>query len=173
MALLFLGTMSVGYMDSISLTITGIAIRDQADIGTAVGVSGSVRTAVSTVAQTIYTTILTNRLGKTIPAEVPPKLIAAGLPASSVPSFLAAVAAGTPTAFADVQGLTPAIEAIGLRAYKVASAHAYQTVFYSTIAFSVTCIVFACFTPSVDDRMTDKVIVTLHHTGTDEESVEK
>jgi hypothetical protein len=52
----------VGFMDSIGLTITGIAIKDQSEIGTAVGVAGSMRTAVSTDAQVIYTVILTNCL---------------------------------------------------------------------------------------------------------------
>jgi MFS family permease len=170
-ACLFLGTTSVGFLDSIGLTITGIAIKDQAEIGTAVGVAGSMRTLVSTIAQVIYTVILTNRLNQTIPAEVPKALISAGLPASSVASFLEAIPVGTAAAFAKVQGLTPAIKAIGLRAYTVASSHAYQTVFYSTIAFSGVCIICACFTPNVDDRMTDKVIVKLHrHQDTDEES---
>jgi hypothetical protein len=142
-ACLFLGTTSVGFLDSIGLTITGIAIKDQAEIGTAVGVAGSMRTLVSTIAQVIYT----------------------------VASFLEAIPVGTAAAFAKVQGLTPAIKAIGLRAYTVASSHAYQTVFYSTIAFSGVCIICACFTPNVDDRMTDKVIVKLHrHQDTDEES---
>lgn len=162
----------MGFMDSIGLTITGIAIKDQSEIGTAVGVAGSMRTAVSTVAQVIYTVILTNRLQQTIPHEVPPKLIAAGLPASSVPSFLAAVAVGTPAAFAKVDGLTASIEATGIAAYKLASSHAYQTVFYSTIAFSGICVLCALLTPNVDDRMTDKVIVTLHRHH-DEEIGEK
>ena len=132
------------------------------------------RTLVSTIAQVIYTAILSNRLDQTIPREVPAALVSAGLPASSVASFLAAIGLGTPAAFAKVQGLTPAIEAVGLRAYKVASSHAYQTVFYSTIAFSVVCILCALLTPNVDDRMTDKVIVQLHrHKDSDEEIAEK
>jgi hypothetical protein len=153
----------MGYMDTTGLTITGIAIKDQAEIGTAVGLAGSVRSAVSTIAQVIYTTILTNRLQKTIPQEVPPKLIAAGLPASSVSSFLSAVAVGTPDAFAKVEGLTAAIEATGIAAYKVASAHAYQTVFYSTIAFSGVAVILTFLVPNVDDRMTNSVPVTLLH----------
>ena len=167
---MFIGTFSMGYMDTVGLTITGIAIRDQAEIGTAVGLAGSMRSTISTVASTIYTTILTNRLQKTIPQEVPAKLIAAGLPASSVESFLSAVAIGTPAAFAKVQGLTATIEATGIAAYKVASAHAYQTVFYSTIAFSGVAIILTFFTPNVDDRMTNSVPVTLlHKEETDEE----
>lgn len=121
----------------------------------------------------MYTVILTNRLKQTIPAEVPPKLIAAGLPSTSVASFLSAIAVGTPAAFAKVQGLRAAIEATGIAAYKVASSHAYQTVFYSTIAFSCLAIICACLTPNVDDQMTDKVVATLHRHQDEETLTEK
>jgi hypothetical protein len=138
-----------------------------------VGIAGSIRSAVSTVAATIYTVILTNRLGKTIPSEVPPKLIAAGLPASSVADFLGAIAVGTPDAFAAVKGLTDAIQATGLAAYKVASSHAYQTVFFCTLAFSGLGMILSCFTPNVDELMTDKVTATLHRRKDEEEISEK
>lgn len=177
MPLLFLGCACMGYVEMVGTTVIGIAIRTQSEIGTAVGVAGSMRSTVSTIGSAIYTSILANRLGKTIPTEVPPKLIAAGLPASSVSAFLSAITVGTPAAFAKVQGLTPAIEAIGIRAYKVASIDAYRTVFFSTIAFSAVCVLCACFTPNVDDRMTDKVVATLHHQQAevhrDEEVAEK
>ena len=124
------------------------------------------RCTISAIAQVIYTAIPTNRLQQTIPDEVPPKLIAAGVPASSVPSFLSAITIGTPASFSKVQGLTPSIEAIGITAYKVASAHAGQTVFYSTIAFSGVCVLCALLTPNVD-RITEKVIIVLylHNSG--------
>jgi Fungal trichothecene efflux pump (TRI12) len=161
----------MGYVEVVGTTIIGITIRDQAEIGTAVGVAGSMRSTVSTIGSAIYTSILANRLGKTIPTEVPPKLIAAGLPASSVKAFLSAITVGTPAAFDAVQGLTPSIEAIGIRAYKVASVDAYRTVFFSTIAFSACCVICACFTPNVDDRMTNKVVATLHHEKVKDEEV--
>lgn len=171
-ALLFLGCFCMGWTENNGLTISGIAIADQAEIGTAVGVGACLRSTVSTIASTIYTVILTNRLSTTIPNEVPPKLIAAGLPASSVASFLSAVAVGTPEAFSTVVGLTSEIEAVGIAAYKLASSHAYQTVFYSTIAFSALAILGACGAPSVDSYMTGKVVAVLHKRK-DEEAGEK
>jgi len=171
--LLFLGFFGMGWLEIIGTAITGISIKDQAEIGTAVGVAGSIRSSVSTVASTIYTVILTNRLEMTIPSEVPPKLIAAGLPATSVPSFLDAVQVGTPAAFAKVQGLTTSVQTIGIAAYKLASSHAYQTVFYSTIAFSTVAVILSLFTPNVDDLMTDKVTATLRRHKREGEGVEK
>lgn len=87
-------------------------------------------------------------------------------------AFLSAVAAGTPEEFSKVVGLTAAIESTGIAAYKVASSHAYQTVFYSTIAFSTLGLVCSLFTPNVDELMTDKVVATLHKRE-DEESGER
>jgi len=153
----------MGWLEVVSLAITSISIQDQAEIGTAVGIAGSIRSVISTVASAVYTVILTNRLAKTIPEEVPPKLIAAGLPSTSVASFLSAVSVGTPAAFSKVPGLTGAIEATGITAYKVASSHAYQTVFYSTLAFSLIAILMAALSPNVEDQMTDTVVATLHH----------
>ncbi|KAN0099069.1 MFS general substrate transporter [Hyaloscypha variabilis] len=170
--LLFLGTYFNGWADTVGLGITGMVIPSQGEIGTASGVAGSLRTTVSTIATTIYTVILSNRLAHTIPNEVPPKLIAAGLPPSSVSAFLSAISVGTPEAFSKVAGLTSAIEAVGIAAYKVASSHAYQTVFYASIAFSVLALICACFTPNVDELMTNRVVATVHRHA-DEQTGEK
>lgn len=91
------------------------------------------RSAISTICSSVYVAVLTNRLGQTIPTEVSPAVVAAGLPASSVPAFLGGFTTGN---FSNVQGLTAEITAVGVKAYKEANAHAYSTVFYTTIAFS-------------------------------------
>lgn len=163
----------MGWLEVINLAITGILIEDQGEIKTAVGVAGLIRSVVSTIASAVYTSILTNRLTETISDEVPPKLIAAGLPSISVATFLSAISIGTPAAFARVQGLTEAIETTGIAAYKVASSHAYQTVFYSTLAFSILAVIMACMALNVDDRMTDQIMATLHRSKDGEVLTEK
>lgn len=110
---------------------------------------------------TVFKVILTNRLGQTIPSVVPPALIQAGLPASSVTDFLTAYTVGTPAAFAKIPGLTPNILAVGTRAYKIAAAQAYQTVFYSTIAFSGVAVIISFFTPNAKSFLTSEVAATL------------
>lgn len=157
--LLITGCFFVGWVESIGLAMSGILIDDQSEIGAAVGIAGTVRSAVSSIAATIYVVILTNRLNTTIPAQVPPVLIKAGLPTSSVESFLAAMTTGS---FEGIHGLTPGIIEIGVAAYKNASAAAYRTVFLSTIAFSGTALLLSFFCPNVDDRMTSVVATTLH-----------
>ena len=77
---------------------------------------------------------------------------------------------GTPKVFAAVPGITDQITAAGLRAYKVASADAYRTVFLTTIVFSRLALVLSCFVPNVHDRMTDNVAAALQNRN-DEKTV--
>jgi hypothetical protein len=84
-----------------------------------------------------------------------------------VPSFLTAISAGTATAFAAVEGLTPAIQAVGMKAYQNATSDAYNTVFLSTIAFSGFGIILAFFAPNVDHLLSGDVAVTLHEKNTE------
>jgi hypothetical protein len=65
---------------------------------------------------------------------------------------------------AAVPGITDEITTAGLRAYKVASADAYRTVFLTT-AFSGLALVLSCFVPNVDD-----VAAALHNRN-DEKTV--
>jgi hypothetical protein len=149
----------IGWNESLCLTNAGIEVEDQQEIGTAVGMAGSLRSAISTVAASVYVVVLTNRLGETIPAEVPAAVIKAGLPASSAAAFLAGFTSGD---FSTVPGLTPRILSVGLAAYKVASAHAYKTVFLVSIAFSGIAVVITAWAPNVGDKMTSQVATTLH-----------
>lgn len=118
---IFLASFFIGWNELLNSTVATISIEDQREIGTYAGTGGSSRSLISTVCSIIYQSVLSNRLAVTIPAKVPPALIAAGLPADSVSAFLAAVQTGTTEAFDSVVGLTPAIQAVGVRAYQEAS----------------------------------------------------
>jgi hypothetical protein len=135
-ALIYIGCIFIGWNESLCLTNVAIVIKDQREIGVAGGLAGSVRSIISSILSAVYVAIFTNRLTKTVSTEVPAALIAAGLPVSSVPGFLAAITSGLPDAFAKVPGATKSVTAIGLSAYKQANADAYRTVYLSTIAFS-------------------------------------
>ena len=78
--------------------------------------------------------------------------------------------AATEDAFAGVEGVTSGIIAAGVRAYKVANADAYRTVYLSTIAFSAVAIALTFFAPNTEEYMTGDVAATLDH---DEASLDK
>lgn len=165
-----MGSFFVGWIENVCLSLTTIALNDQSEIGTGAGVAGSIRAAISAVSSAVYAAVLSNRLTETISSEVPPALVNAGLPSTSVADFIAAISVGTPDAFSAVPGITDAITAVGLRAYAVANADAYRTVFLTTIAFSGLALVLSVFVPNVEDRMTGDVVATLHNRG-DEKTV--
>lgn len=174
MAMIFLGCVFIGWNESICLANATILVRDQREIGVAGGTAGSVRAAICAVLVAIYVSIMTNRLGETVPAQVPPALIDAGLPAASVPAFLQALSLGS-QALQAVPGITDQILATGYRAYQDASADAYRTVYLATIAFSALSIILTWWAPNTDDLMSGKVAATLHHEADhiNEKSVEE
>lgn len=162
--LLLLGSTFIGANECLTSTCASICIADQREIGTALGIGGSSRSFVSTLCGTVYTVVLSNRLATTIPTQVPAALAAAGLPAAQTQAFIDAYGTGGAAAVSAagvVPGLNATILAVGVRAYKVASADAYRTVFYSTIAFSGIGILLSIFVPDIDKMLTGEVAVTL------------
>jgi hypothetical protein len=166
--LLLLGTTLIGLNECLTSGAATISLTDQREIGTAIGLGGSLRSFVSTLASTVYTVVLSNRLADTIPAQVPRALINAGLPADSTTAFLAAYTNGTQAAFDAIPGITPEIIAIGSRAYKFATSDAFKTVFLSTIAFMGVGIILTAFLPNIDPLMTGEVSMTLHSRNDEE-----
>lgn len=152
----------MGWNEGVTQTLVGICVRDQKEIGIAVGIAGSFRSAISTVWSTIFVAVLSNRLTSTVPAAVGPAAISAGLPASSITSLLAALAAGTEAAFGTVKGLTPEIRQVVEVAYRNGEASAYRTIYYVSISVGGCLMLLSLFAPNVDHLMTDKVVVTLH-----------
>ncbi|KAF2677961.1 MFS general substrate transporter [Lentithecium fluviatile CBS 122367] len=164
--LVSLGVFFVGWTEGAAITIVTLAAKDQFALGTSAGIAGSIRFLISSIASTVYSVILSNRLATTIAAQVPPALIRAGLPATSVASFISAFSLGA-SAFEAVPGITPEILAIGTSAYQHANADAYRTVFFSNIAFSGVAIICSLLLPNVDHLLTGQVATTLHQ-GRDE-----
>lgn len=166
--LLLLGTTMIGLNECLTSAAATICLTDQREIGTAIGLGGTLRSFVSTLASTVYTVVLNNRLASTIPDQVPRALINAGLPADSTAAFLAAYSNGTQAAFDAVPGITPEIEEIGSRAYRFATSDAFQTVFLSTIAFMGIGVILTAFLPNIDNLMTSELSMTLHSRNDEE-----
>jgi hypothetical protein len=152
--LLIIGSILMGYIEGVGVTTSSLAIHNQAEIGTAVGVGATIRGVVATIATTIYVVVLSNRLETTIPAIVPPALMKAGLPASSIEGFIEGIGAGS---FAGVVGITPAIIAAGTAAYKQAQVEAFRTIFLVAIGFSGSVLILTFFFPNLKEKMTNDV----------------
>lgn len=165
-AFVALGTFTIGWAESLAITIVTISAWDQNNLGSASGLAGSIRFFITSIASTVYNVVLNNRLAETVSELVPPAIIDAGLPSSSVSAFMSALTAGT--GFADVPGVTDSIVAAGVWANKAANAEAYRTVFFVSIAFSGIALIAALLLPNVDSMLTSKVASTLHRGWKDE-----
>jgi hypothetical protein len=162
-AFITLGCFWIGWNESICLSNATICVQDQREIGVAGGFAGSIRAFICAILVAVYTTTLTNRLTTTVSTEVPPVLLAAGLPSTSIIQFMTALSAGTADAFQQVPGITLSIITAGVRAYKVANSNAYKTVYLSTIAFSAIAVFLTWFAPNTEKYMSEKVVATLHN----------
>jgi hypothetical protein len=173
LALIFMGCFFIGWNETVCLANATIMLHDQQEIGVAGGVAGAIRGAISAISLSVYTAVLTNRLTTTVATRVPTALTGAGLPASSVEGFIAAISVGTPQAFQQVPGVTDRIIAVGVRAYQVANAEAYRTVYLSTIAFSGLGLILTLFAKNTEKLMLDSVAATLHGEGTERSGKEE
>jgi MFS family permease len=167
--LVSLGVFFIGWAESLAITMVTLSAKDQNNLGSASGVAGSIRFFISSIAATVYSVVLSNRLATTIAQQVPSAVIAAGLPASSVAGFIAAL--GGSNSMQNVPGVTPKIIAAGTAAYKEANVMAYRTVFLTSIAFSAVALIASLLLPNLDYLLTNKVATTLHKGSNENEVV--
>ncbi|KAJ5722973.1 MFS general substrate transporter [Penicillium malachiteum] len=162
--LLNLSCFLIDWNEAVCITNAGIEIEDQREIGTAVGMAGSIRSTISTIASSVYVVVLNIRMAESVPTEVSPLLLEAGLPQSSVTAFLNGLSTGD---LSGIAGVTPHIEAVGKSAYKIASSHAFETVYLISISFTGVAVILSFWAPTVDDKLTGQVATRLHQTYTE------
>ena len=144
----------------VAITAVTLTAKHQNELGTASGIAGAIRFLLASISSTIYTVVLNTELNKKVGPQVTSAVTAAGLPSGSVGQFIMALSLGA-DALNGVPDVTPEIIAIGSDAYKEANASAYQTVFLTTIAFSVICLICALLLPDLDHLLTNKVATML------------
>lgn len=120
------------------------------------------RFAGASLAQSVYTTILTNTQETRWKSIGTAAAVKAGLPQSSVASFLSAFPLGE-TALAKVSGVTPEVlEAAGL-AFKWSYAHALKVVALTSVGFGVLGILGCLYCENIDAKMNNKTEVFLEN----------
>ncbi|KAK0259058.1 hypothetical protein LTS09_006347 [Friedmanniomyces endolithicus] len=148
--LILTGSFLIGASESQTAVTALSTLRNEADIGLAGGLAGTIRSFVSAIAVAIYSTVLKNRLNTTIPQYVVPAAEQAGLPASSLPALILGLGGTGPLTATAVPGLTSAIEAAAMTAYRYANAQAYRTVFFTSFAFGGAGMILVWFVADKD-----------------------
>lgn len=171
MGLITTGCLFIGMMEGVAICTTSFPLRTQEEIGTAGGLSGAIRAFGSVLAVAIYATTLTNRLKTTIPANVVPAAVNAGLPASSIPSLISGLGGTTVLNTTTVPGLTENIVAVASQAYRVANAEAYRTVFLASFAFGGLGMII-CWFVAQNDASTENYVAGHIHKPKEEKALE-
>ncbi|KAH8887258.1 MFS general substrate transporter [Thozetella sp. PMI_491] len=144
----------IGWTQLVTLVSCGLVVPAH-DIGIGQGFFGSCRNIIGTIATSIFVSIYGNRISQTQSQNIPPAIVGAGLPASSVPLVFQALKNGTAAALRSV----PSINSTIIEAYNVALKDSYSqsfsTVYLSGIAFGSVALVASYWAPRVDMLMTN------------------
>ncbi|KAI0839239.1 trichothecene efflux pump [Hypoxylon sp. FL0890] len=165
-AFTIVGPFFVGVIEVCALALAPLFCRP-VDIGLASGLLASIRSAGGSIAVAVYSSILSNRLATTVPANVGPAAIAAGLPAEEVPSLVAAVLGSQLASF---PGLTPEIQAAVASVLPTAYSQAFKTVYLASLGFGGIAIVGCLFSKDAQKHLTDKVERKMHGKATGKDS---
>lgn len=92
----------------------------------------------------IYSATVSDRFAKYIPSYVAEVAVRAGLPLSSVPAFVGALASNNATALPEIPGVSPLIIDAGVNAFKQAFADGVRAVFMIAAPFGALAFI-ACF----------------------------
>jgi hypothetical protein len=145
----------VGFIELASLALAPLFCKAE-DIGLASGLLASIRSAGGSIAVAVYTTILSNRLTDTIPQKLIPAATAAGLPASDVPSLLAAVTTK------DFSAFSSSVQEAVAGALPYAYAAAFKTVYLASLGFGGIAIIGCLFSKDAQKHLTNKVERKMH-----------
>ncbi|KAL5048548.1 hypothetical protein BDW71DRAFT_195854 [Aspergillus fruticulosus] len=123
-------------LTSLLIVVVGICTPNHL-IAAAISVAAAARALGGSIGTVIFSQIFASKIEDFLPEEVAKEAIKAGLPQTSIPSFLQALLARQESALMVVPGVTPAIIAAGENGAAKAYAHGFNFVWYSLIPFAV------------------------------------
>jgi hypothetical protein len=143
--IVFSGLVGLGFGAPLALIIAGVQLSTPYHlIATATALTTSTRAVAAAMFTAIYSAVVNNRLDKYIPSYVAKAAVRAGLPITSVPAFVGALASNNATALPHIPGVTPLVIGSGVNALKHAFADGLRAVFVIAAPFgALACI--ACF----------------------------
>ncbi|KUJ12948.1 putative efflux pump antibiotic resistance protein [Mollisia scopiformis] len=147
MILQFFGQACFTWVTSLAYVASGLFVP-QEELGVSAGLIGTFRSAGGSVGNAIFSTIVNSLINKNLAPNIAAAAITNGYSESNLTELIPAViknAVGVPFAFAKVPGATETVVAATAKAFKDTYAHAFRTVFLSTIPFGIIGLVAAWF----------------------------
>lgn len=169
----FVSMMGTG-VTSVSLIVCVQLNSEDADIGMATLLLGSVRAIGGSCAVSIYASILSNYIQNHVGTDVGLATIPLGLPLTSLePLILAMINEyDESVALAVAPGITPEIYAAGREALTWTYTGAFHNLYMTAAIFAGASVVAALLTKDVSHNMTDNVAVRLENEKVREEKIE-
>ncbi|CAI6328806.1 unnamed protein product [Periconia digitata] len=139
-------------------------------LSTATGLAFSARAIGGAFGSAVINAVINSRLNSHYASDVGSAAISAGLPASSVPALLKAMAAGTQTTVTGrgVQGATAEVMSAAWQASYWSYARAYRLGWWSVVPFVALATVSVAAMRGVKELMTEKVEATVERNTPDE-----
>ncbi|CAK7210123.1 hypothetical protein SBRCBS47491_000664 [Sporothrix bragantina] len=134
----------------ISFSMVSLHLKDQTDIGVAVGLISTFRLMGGAIATSIYTAIQTTRYAQLLPGQVTEAARSSGF-TGSIAALVTAAKTNTAAAYAKVPGITNATISATEVAVKDAAANSYHLVYLVAIAFGALAIGASFSIKGVDD----------------------
>ena len=157
-AVIFSGLAGMGFGALIVLLVTGVQLSTPHHvITTATALFVSSRAISAAVFTAIYVAAFSARLNEKLPAYVGKAVVMAGLPATSVPAFVKALAALEIASLRQIPGVTPAIIAAGVAALKQAYADSVRVVWIIAAPFGVVACIGCLFLGDLQSTMNYRV----------------
>lgn len=163
------GNFILGAADGVALPMTTFPIRSQEEIGTAGGLSGSIRLTGTSIAVAMYSSILNNRLAVTVPNNVGPVALQEGVSESAIPALIDALNRGERLFNGRVDGLTAQSIPVIQYAFRLGSSQAYGTTFLSTVGFGALSVILVFFIGGVDKSDPNFVAGQIHSAAKNDE----
>lgn len=138
-------------------------------LGLATGLIGTFRSLGGSVGNAIFNAIIQGVVGSDLGPGIATAAIGAGFNSTDglallIPATMSTIV-GIPDAFANVPGVTPAIETAAVTAARQVYAKAFRMVFFATIPFGVIALILACFINDPSIYLTNHTAIHMERDG--------
>lgn len=137
-----------------------ITVTPDAFIATTVALSLSIRVIGGSIGYSIYYNIFANKLKSKLPPIVAAAVVKAGLPLTSVYSFIGTLVTN-PKMLSEVPGVTPAVIEAATIATRWAYSESLKYVWYTSITFGVLSVLGCLFLGQVRPYLTHRIAIEL------------
>ncbi|KAB2110421.1 Trichothecene efflux pump [Alternaria gaisen] len=162
MAFSFLAGCTIGWGEVIAAIVVQYVVSDQ-DLGVAFSVISASRTIFGSIFTAAFIAVYTNKVPGYLTSIVPQRVLADGLPASSLSALMTAAATANQTALLEIDGMTPELLHTTSIAVSDAYSNSYAYVYYFAVAIGGLAIIASLCMRDFDEYLTGHVSRQLYH----------